>query len=109
MAGSVKTGDRLRLQRDWRGKGAFHIKGRPTGEFSCVLPRGTVLVSTQDAARFVFGFSCIPEPYDAMEAEMVPEEVRANPDYEGYSFIFFTGDLGSLLKPADETEPAAEE
>ncbi len=106
MPKAFSKGDRFRLTRDWRGQGATQWKSRSHGEFRCVVPKGTVVVSRQDVDRMAVGFVCAPESYEALEHALVPEDDRTDPDYDGYTFIFFVGDVGALLEKLEEDEPS---
>jgi hypothetical protein len=94
----VNEGERFRLTRDYRGHGAVEKRGGGLGQFTCEIPKGTVLVSRQTVDVFAEGFRCVPEDYARIEEELVPGELRNDPDYAGYFFVFFLGDRGALLE-----------
>jgi hypothetical protein len=94
---AISKGDRFALTRNWRGHGAAHLKGELDREFQCILPKDTVLVATEDVNPMATGFHCVIEDAPPASAEFVPEETRSHANYTGYSFVFFTGDIGALL------------
>ena len=66
-----------------------------------MIPKGTVLVSTQDVNVMATGFNAVPWDYEGLERELVPEEDRLAEGYNGYAFMFFTGDIGALLEAVE--------
>jgi hypothetical protein len=68
-----------------------------------VVPGGTVFVAL-DQVPGALGFHCYPEDYRTLEAELVPDEVRAG-NYSAYSLVFRESEIGDLLEPLDPLSP----
>jgi hypothetical protein len=94
----VREGDRFVTTRDTPVRGVTHWRAPFTGGFSATLPEGTVLVADIDGVEGAEAFCCRPERYEAVEAELVPEEERLAGKYDGYSLVLLYSDVGVLLR-----------
>ncbi len=95
----VKKNDKFVAMQDIKTLGTSHWFKPYTGDFPCVIPKGTVLVADYDQLEGMPGFGLIPEDYKIMEERLVPIEIRSQEKYGNYSFGFRTRDIGKILKP----------
>jgi hypothetical protein len=100
----VREGDRFRVTRSVEHL-IWIIRYAPAHSASCtsVIPEGTVLVATGE--RMTRGptptFIAHPEDYRALEAVLIPDEIRSAPNYVRYSMFFPESEIGGLLEPIE--------
>ena len=100
----VRSGDRFRLTRD--SARSLTITGyAPSHTMSAhaVVPGGTVVVALDQVPGAV-AFDCYPEDYTTLEAELVPDQIRAG-NYSAYSLVFRESEIGDLLEPQEPLSP----
>jgi hypothetical protein len=61
------------------------------------LPSGTILVADYDQVPTAEGFVVVPEKYEEMEKQLVPESDRKQRKYGGYYFVFLKSDIGNKI------------
>lgn len=93
----ISDGSRFRLTRNWRGYGAVTFDSGADEDLRCVLPVDTVLVSIRDVDTSATGFLCVLEDWDLIR-EIVEPDLQKQEGFSGCRFMFFTGDVGSLLE-----------
>ncbi len=93
----VLRGDRFITLNDIKVSGLTSWAAPCTGSFECIIPKGTILISTHDQVKGARGFGCIPEKYKKLEKILVPAKDRYELKYGGYYFVFLNEDIGSLL------------
>jgi hypothetical protein len=69
-----------------------------TGDFQTTIPQGTVLVSDSGQREGAPGFSVVPEDYERLEPQLVPDDTRLAEKYGGYYFVFLATDVGDALE-----------
>ena len=69
-----------------------------TGGEERVLPPGLRFVLDHDPGRTATGVGAKPEPYEAWEAKLVPDEDRAAEKYAGYHLVIRLSDLATLCE-----------
>ncbi|MBJ7900506.1 MAG: hypothetical protein GC158_11435 [Cyanobacteria bacterium RI_101] len=96
----VKEGERFILTRDVATHGLTTWAAPVTGSFECRLPQGTRFKAYEQApgAR---GFCAVPEDYETLEKQLVPEGDRKSRRYTGYYFVFLIQDIGDALARVD--------
>jgi len=98
----VRKRDRFRVREEIHTEALVHLRAPYTAGCECTIPKGTVLVVDHDPLPNARGFGCIPEDYEAFEAERVPESWRKARKYEGVSFVFERTEIGQRLEPLQE-------
>jgi hypothetical protein len=101
----VKKGDRLVALEDFRAYASIHWFAPMTTGCHCVVPKGTTLVSKDDAQPPYGYFRCVPEDEKEFEEKYIPQEQRAGDEqysYAGYSFGLSSKDFGRKLKKLEQ-------
>jgi hypothetical protein len=60
----------------------------------------TVVTVDNDPAPSAMAVYCLPEEYERLEQELVPEEDRRASKYSGYALVIDLEEFGSALRPA---------
>jgi len=94
----INKGDKFLCLDDYEQVGLVHYKGPFTDGFRCTVPKGTVLVAFSNSERISLGFGCVPENEKEFEILHVPEDLRNDEKYTGYSFGFKYKEIGKKLK-----------
>jgi hypothetical protein len=96
----IHTGDRFRVTRTVDPRHVLIVPKAPAHTQSTYgrLPAGTVIVAS-DLQPEATAFVARPEDYAALESELVPADVRAEPSYFAYYLAFNVSDIGDLLEP----------
>lgn len=94
----VKKGNKFKILNDTKIIGSTSWFKPFTGDFECVLPKGTILVADHDQIESAIGFSLSPKEYDLMEVRLVPEKIRNTAKYGGYYFVFTIDEIGVILE-----------
>ena len=96
----VRRGERFVAREDVDLRVVTYWDAPYTGGHSARLPRGTVVVASEDQIPDVPGFGCVPEDYEGLEPVLVPDGDRTAEKYGGYSLSFTLDDIGTtLLEP----------
>jgi len=74
---------------------APHMKPKSV---KCVIPKGSVLLVTDDHEENTTAFGCKPEAYHQLEQQLIPEIVRQQPEYQGYWLILPKDYIGTKLQ-----------
>lgn len=99
MTKLVKKGDRFVVINDLPTFGLTHWFKAYSGDFQCVIPKGTILIADYNQLEGTKGFGLIPEDYKTMEEKLVPNEIRRQEKYANFHFSFENSDIGKILKP----------
>lgn len=94
----VPPGARFRVVRDLRVHGLSTWRAPFTGDFETTIPAGIILVAENGQRDGAPGFSVVPDDYEQLEAELVPEDTRLADKYSGYYFVFLASDVGDALE-----------
>lgn len=108
MNTQVKRGDRFEVLQDHKTSALTSWFKPYSGDFPCVIPKGTVLIAGNDQLEGVPGFLVVAEDYREMEEKLVPNEIRSQEKYAGFHFSFVSDDIGKILKPLKSENLAAE-
>ncbi len=95
----IQKGTKFIVINDMKASGLTHWRAPMTDGFKCIIPQGTVLIADFDSQRISRGFGVIPENYDELETQFVPEEQRTSAKYNGYSFVLKYTDIGKMIRP----------
>jgi hypothetical protein len=95
---NVKKRDRFFVLEDIETIALTHWKAPFTGGFEYTIPKGTILVALTNSVRLSSGFGCVPENKDEFEKQFVPENIRMNPKYAGYSFAMKYSEIGKRVR-----------
>lgn len=95
----VKKGDKFITQKTIETDGLTSWAAPYTGSFRCTLPKETIVVAIHDQVEGAKGFGVVPEKYDELESQLVPESDRTHKKYSGYSFVFLSENIGDTLMP----------
>lgn len=95
----IKKGDKFEVIETITRHALTHWCGLPyTGDVTCILPKGTILVTGPDAVASARGFGCGPVDYCRLQRVLIPWKVRWNPLFAGYTLVFLKEDIGRLLR-----------
>lgn len=98
MKHRVKKGDMFEVLEDLHTFGLSAWTYAYTGDFKCLLRKGTLLSVPKNTLEGRTAFYLLPVEYEKMEKELVPVKIRNAPRYNGYYFIFDQSDIGVTLK-----------
>ena len=92
----IQEGDRFIVTQDLSTDGLSTWAAPFTGSFKCVIPKGTVMIASEQVPG-ALGFCAIPENYHDLEPQVVPQADRSHRKYTGYYFVFLTQAIGNTL------------
>jgi hypothetical protein len=106
---TIQVGDRFRVTRAVDPISVLVIQKAPahTSGTHGVLPADTVIVA-MDQAPDATEFLAYPQEYDALEASLVPADVRSSPKYAAYGLSFPVDEVGDLLEQISPLDPRPE-
>ena len=90
----IKQGDKFIVLEDVKVDVLTYFNAPYTDGFSCVIPKGTILISL---SAKISGFSCAPENKEDFEKLYVPVDQRSD-KYAGYSIILNYKEIGKRIK-----------
>jgi len=93
----IQKGTKFIVIKDMKASGLTHWRAPMTDGFKCIIPQDTVLIADFDSQRISRGFGVIPEKYEELETQLVPEEQRTSAKYNGYSFVLKYADIGKRI------------
>jgi hypothetical protein len=83
----LRKGQRYRTVRDVGVGLLIHFRAPFTDGARATLRAGEVFTIALDPPALATAAQCNPERYEALEKELVPEEVRTDQKYSGYSLV----------------------
>jgi hypothetical protein len=92
----IRKGDKFIAIKDFCGNFLTHFAAPCTFGFTCVVPKGIILISYDDSGELSSGFGCLPEKPDEFE-KYVPLEQKNHSTYQGYSLVLRYTDIGKLV------------